>query len=101
MGFAFFYLFPMATLLALPMLEAGLPRIRLLLGWIGVLMFVGGGVVVGYFCALVFALDQSGAQATIGWAVGVVVAAGLGAGGVTIGVTQRRAALRQLADLRR
>jgi hypothetical protein len=101
--FVLLYVLPVAVLISLPFIDAGLPRVRLVLGWIGTLIgVVGTAVVAGFSFFLAIGWDAKGSS-------GVIVAVAAGAAvalvgmvvAVGVGRVQRRALLRRSPELRR
>jgi predicted phage tail protein len=101
--FVLFYVLPVAVLISLPFIDAGLPRMRLVLGWLGTLIgVVGTAVVAGFYFFLAIGWDANGSRGIIfAVAVGLAIALGGVAGAVAIGRAQHRASLRQSPELRR
>jgi hypothetical protein len=93
-----FYVLPVVVLIWLPFIDAGLPRVRLLLGWIGTLIgIVGSAVVAGFYFFLAIGWDAKGSGGvTFAVAVGLVIALAGVVVAVAVARAQRRVALRQL-----
>jgi hypothetical protein len=100
--FVLFYALPVAVLIWLPFVDAGLPRVRLFLGWVGTFVgVVGSAVVAGFYFFLAIGWDAKGSSGVIfAAAIGVVVVLAGGVVAFFVGRAQRRVALRTSAELR-
>jgi hypothetical protein len=95
---------PPAALASVPFFRAGLPRVRLLVGWLGTLLLAGEAAVavymLGTFAAYVFEDDTAttvAAAAVVVWAAGAITVACIT---LLLGFAQRQTAARQFAELR-
>jgi hypothetical protein len=95
--FVLFYVLPVALLIWLPFIDAGVPRVRLFLGWIGTLIGIAGSAVVaGFYFFLAIGWDAKGSSGVIfAVAVGLVIVLVGVVVAVFVGRAQRRVSLRQ------
>lgn len=98
----FWWFVTAGALSATPFARAGLPRVRLLVGWLGAVMVFCGAIAVYYGGVLVaFAVQHLVGRpydvAVVVWILGTLVVL---APTLALASAQRAAAVRQLADLR-